>query len=244
MKKFTIFWFMSMLFTISLNAQQFTIEEILRLNTEPQASSEGVRSISVPQNQASGLRSSRSLLAGECDNAIVITSGAIVNQPLICGSVNLLNSTSVPVFCDDSAVGGPIPTFYGDGLEATYKYTPATAGPVTITVSNTTWAAIFVYDGCPTEGGSCVVAIRSTTPTRTVNFNAVANTEYLIWIDTWPAPASPCVEGGLLTLSGPEPAGGGGGGGGDPCAEVSPSAGFVNGFTSSTDQAQRIATDF
>ncbi len=73
MKKFTIFWFMSMLFTISLNAQQFTIEEILRLNTEPQASSEGVRSISVPQNQASGLRSSRSLLAGECDNAIVIT---------------------------------------------------------------------------------------------------------------------------------------------------------------------------
>jgi len=37
--------------------------------------------------------------------------------------------------------------------------------------------------------------------------------------------------------------GGGGGGGGGPCAEVSPSAGFVNGFTSSTDQAQRIATD-
>src|SRR5690625_4868176 len=37
--------------------------------------------------------------AAACDNAIPITSGSLVDEPLVCGNVNLLNSGSVSSFC-------------------------------------------------------------------------------------------------------------------------------------------------
>ncbi|QNJ99229.1 T9SS type A sorting domain-containing protein [Constantimarinum furrinae] len=146
-----------------------------------------------------------------CDFAIPITSGTFTNQPLVCHTVDQLNSTTTTMCPTDANTGTAIPTQYGNGLEALYSYTPATDGPVTITVDNTSWTAIFVYDGCPEGGGTCVAGTRSTTTTRTLNFNVVANTEYFIWIDSWPAPASPCVEGGQIgNFNGPEPVSGGG----------------------------------
>jgi hypothetical protein len=202
MKKITVLLMCFTCFAFIMQAQNYTIEEQLRLNAQSDA----------PQLEIGQQNTMLSGVGGPCDQALVITSGNIVNEPLVCGPGDLLNSGNVTPFCIDDNTGAVIPASYGNGVEATYTYTPGTDGPVTITVSNTTWAAIFVYDGCPVSGGNCVAATRSTTATRTVNFTAVANTEYFIWIDTWPAPASPCTNGGLLTLSGPEPAGGGGGG--------------------------------
>jgi len=202
MKKITVLLMCFTCFAFTMQAQNYTIEEQLRLNAQSDAPllENGEQNIMLLG------------VGGPCDQALVITSGNIVNEPLVCGPGDLLNSGTVDNWCTTDTNGGTISTSYGNGVEATYTYTPGESGPVTITVSNTTWAAIFVYDGCPASGANCVAATRSTTATRTVTFDVVANTEYFIWIDTWPAPASPCTNGGLLTLSGPEPAGGGGGG--------------------------------
>src|SRR5690625_4940308 len=148
--------------------------------------------------------------AAACDNAIPITSGSLVDEPLVCGNVNLLNSGSVSPFCiDDGPTGGVIPTNYGDGNEATYTYLASEDGTVDITIHGTTWTAIFVYDGCPISGGECVTASRSTTDSRSVSFEAEAGMEYFIWIDTWVSagPNDPCIEGGKMDFSGPEPGG-------------------------------------
>ncbi|NLN32696.1 MAG: hypothetical protein GX159_03760, partial [Flavobacteriaceae bacterium] len=138
-----------------------------------------------------------------CENALPITSGNIVNEPLVCGTEDLLNATNVTVFCSSLGTFGPN---YSSGIEATYTYTPSEDGSVTITVNNQSWAAIMVYEGCPTEG-NCVAAERSSGTTRTVTFDATEGVEYFIWIDSWAPPASPCSDGGLMTFSGPEPMG-------------------------------------
>src|SRR5690606_14061077 len=116
-----------------------------------------------------------------CENALPITSGNIVNEPLVCGTENLLNATNVTVFCPSLGTFG---ANYSTGIEATYTYTPSEDGSVTITVSNQSWAAIMVYEGCPTEG-NCVAAERSSGNSRTVTFDATEGVEYFIWIDTW-----------------------------------------------------------
>ena len=146
------------------------------------------------------------MLAGECDGAIPIQSGNITNQPLLCGE-NLLNSTSVTNMCTVDYVSGlDISPNYGNGNEALYSYLPSTSGTMSITVSNTTFTAIFLYEGCPTEGGVCVAGVRSGTPSRSLEIAVEADTQYYLWIDTWPDPASPCVEGGIMNFTGPEPA--------------------------------------
>ncbi|MDP2685585.1 MAG: CUB domain-containing protein, partial [Aequorivita sp.] len=211
-------------------AQNLTPEEQLRFseNVNGDASSFNPQG---PQNS----------MMPPCDFATEITSGTITNELLVCGTEDLLNSTSVTPFCNDVNTGAEVPAFYGDGFEATYTYTPGSDGLVTLTVDNTTWAAIFVYDGCPSSGGTCVVATRSTTATRTVNFNAIEGTEYFIWIDTWPAPDSPCVQGGTMTFSGPEP---GGGGGGSACSQSHPfGVAAAGGSGSSVDSTFKTASD-
>ena len=145
------------------------------------------------------------ILDGECDNALPIESGSIVDQPLVCGTENLLTSATVATYCNvDANTGDTINNSYGNGLEATYTYTPSEDGTATITVSNTTWTAIFVYEGCPVTG-TCVAATRSTGSSRTLTFAVTGGVDYFFWIDSWPSPASPCVEGGLLSFTGPEP---------------------------------------
>src|SRR5690606_33901919 len=77
----------------------------------------------------------RSIYGGPCDQALEITSGNIVNEPLTCGPGDLLNSGNFSPFCeDDFGPGGEIPGFYGGGIEATYTYTPGSTGTATLTV--------------------------------------------------------------------------------------------------------------
>lgn len=178
-----------------------------------------------------------------CETATPITSGNIVDELLICGTENLLNSTSVGTFCNiDINDGTTINAGYSNGIEATYTYEPSVDGAVTIKVSDVTWAAIFVYSGCPTDGGTCVASTKSTGSSRTLTFNAVEGVEYFIWIDTWPSPASPCATGGRLTFTGPEPAGGGTGG--DDCAQGDDSNGFENGLQIGSGTNFKNADDF
>tara|TARA_R110000850_G_scaffold277086_1_gene422458 strand:- start:204355 stop:207537 length:3183 start_codon:yes stop_codon:yes gene_type:complete len=200
MKKITFLWGLLLLFTATLTAQQLTPEEVYRVNNYPQGMT------MIPEVSTMNV-------GGPCDLAIEITSGNIVSEPIVCGTENLLNSDTVTPFCeDDFGTGGIIPAQYGNGLEATYTYTPGSTGTATLTVDETTWAMIQVFEnGCPLTGGSCVTGARSTGDTRTVTWEAQEGVDYFIWIDTWPAPASPCVQGGQMTFSGPEPMTGGGG---------------------------------
>lgn len=213
------------------NAQSFSNND-LKLEAERLASEIGKPTPAVNYSQAK--------LAGACDLAIPITTGSITNQLLVCGNENLLNSTTVGTFCTtDANSSSEIPTGYGNGKEATYTYKPGSDGTVTITVSDITWAAIFVYNGCPTAGGTCVKATRSTGSTRTLTFNVVAGTEYFIWIDTWPTPDSPCVGGGKLSFSGPEPMVNN-----PDCEQGNDSNAFENGYNIASESAYRVADDF
>lgn len=141
-----------------------------------------------------------------CADAIPLSVSNFVDLPLTCGTVDNLNTGSVGPWCTDQDDGSTISTYYGDGLEALYLYVPESNGQVTITIHNIDWTAVFVYDGCPSDNGTCVVATRSTTSTRTLTFNAVEQTEYYIWVDSWPSQTtSPCSEGGgMMDLSGPD----------------------------------------
>src|SRR5699024_305153 len=92
-----------------------------------------------------------------CDNAIPIMSGDLTDELIECGDEDLLNSDSVETFCLDDD-GTTIPDYYGGGIEATYTYLAGEDGTVDITIHNTDWTAIFVYEGCPTQGGECISA--------------------------------------------------------------------------------------
>src|SRR5690625_2208735 len=142
-----------------------------------------------------------------CDNAIPIMSGDLTDELIECGDEDLLNAASVGTFCDDG--GAPVPEYYGGGVEATYTYMPSEDGTVNLTVHNTDWTAIMIYDGCPTGDGECVAVSRSTGDTRSLSFEAEAGTEYFIWIDVWVTASSAsgelCDQGALMDFSGPEP---------------------------------------
>jgi hypothetical protein len=201
MKKITFLWGLLLLFTASITAQQLTPEETFRMNNFP----EGM-TISIENNTM--------FAGGPCDFATEITSGNILGEPLVCGAGDFLNSGNVDPFCeDDFGTGGIIPGFYGGGIEATYTYTPGSTGTATLIVDNTSWTMIQVFEnGCPLAGGACVTGARAIGTTREVTWEAQQGIEYFIWIDSWPAPASPCFEGGQMTFTGPEPMSGGGGG--------------------------------
>lgn len=132
-----------------------------------------------------------------CPDAIQITSFPVINQSLVCGSSNDLNSTTVPAPC------GSASNSYKNGLEALYKWTPSTSGTYQISYSGQTWSAIFVYQGCPNMGGTCVGSIGSSANSKTLTVNLTGSVEYFIWFDTWPSPPSPCP--GTFSIDFPPP---------------------------------------
>lgn len=123
-----------------------------------------------------------------CAGATVLSPGSlpITNQALVCGATNDLNATNVPALC-----GGASNSYKG-GNESLYSLTPTVSGSYTISISGQSWTGIFIYQGCPTAGGTCVNSVGSSTTSKSLSVTLTAGLEYYIWFDTWPTPNSPC----------------------------------------------------
>ena len=134
-------------------------------------------------------------LATTCPNAINIPAAPVTAQAIVCGAGNDLSATTVPAAC-----GGASNSYKG-GTEALYTFTPAVTGVHTISYSGVTWTSIFVYQGCPTSGGTCVGSIGNSSGTKQLTPTLTAGLQYFIWFDTWPTPTSPCP--GTFSLTGP-----------------------------------------
>ncbi|HRN99135.1 MAG TPA: hypothetical protein PLA69_07475, partial [Flavobacterium sp.] len=112
--------------------------------------------------------------ATTCAGAIVLspTSLPINGQNLVCGSTDDLNSTTAPGLCATGASN-----FYKGGNEALYSFTPTVTGDYQVSISGQTWTGIFVFQGCPTSGGTCVGSIGSSASSKSINVSLTAGLE-------------------------------------------------------------------
>lgn len=139
--------------------------------------------------------------ATTCPGATVINPATlpIVNQSLVCGAANDLNSTNVPgALCGTGDNAG-----YKNGNEALYSFTPTTSGTYNAWVNGQAWSSIQIWAGCPNGGGTCIYGDGNVGTYTSINVPLVAGTNYFIWFDTWPTPNSPCP--GLFGLNLPPP---------------------------------------
>lgn len=135
-----------------------------------------------------------------CSNAITINPASlpITNQALVCGTTNDLNSTNVPGdLCGSGAASG-----YKNGNEALYSFTPTATDNYLISYSGQLWASIQVFIGCPTNN-NCVFGTGNSGTGVGSSVTLNAGTQYFIWFDTWPSPASPCPGTFSLALAAP-----------------------------------------
>ncbi len=144
-------------------------------------------------------------LATDCANATIVPASPTLPYAisLVCGTtddINAANSTS----CGNSD--------YKGGYEAVYSWTPASDYiNVSFDYSGQTWTGIFLYEGCPTSGGTCIGTKTSSGSTKILSYiganstsgttiSLTAGVTYYIVVDTWPTPDSPCP--GTLTING------------------------------------------
>ncbi|MFM2136026.1 MAG: hypothetical protein RL021_1426, partial [Bacteroidota bacterium] len=98
-----------------------------------------------------------------------------------CGMVNDLNSTNVPV-CGAS--------YYYDGEDAVYVFTPTVTGTTTIALNSTgSYTGLMLYAGCPFGGGTCVTNLQSSSGSKSFCATVTAGVTYYLIIDSWPSPA-------------------------------------------------------
>jgi hypothetical protein len=122
---------------------------------------------------------------------------------LTCGTTNDITSANSTT-CGSAS--------YKGGWEAVYVWTPAgNYIDVSFAYSGVTWTGVFLYQGCPTSGGTCIGNFTSSGSAKTLAYigtNMTSGTKisltsgltYYIVIDTYPTPNSPCP--GTLTING------------------------------------------
>ena len=135
---------------------------------------------------------STSAWSTNCPGATVILPASlpIVNQALTCG---LTNDISTATISPSILTGGCSNGNYYGGQEALYVFTPTSSGNYDVSYLGQTYTSIFVFNGCPTTGGStCMGGIASSGSSKSVLVNLTAGTTYYIMFDTWPTPNSPC----------------------------------------------------
>jgi hypothetical protein len=140
------------------------------------------------------------LWATICGNATNIPSIPVLGQALVCEATNDLNSTTVPASC------GAVSNSYKGGMEALYTFTPTITQGYIISINGVSWTSIFVYQGCPSSGGTCVNSIGNSATTKSIDVNLTAGLTYFIWFDTWPSPDSPCPGTFSIDAAPPPPA--------------------------------------
>ena len=135
---------------------------------------------------------STSAFATICPNASVISPASlpIVGQNVVCGGTDDINTASIAA---SILTGGCNSTLYYGGLEALYSFTPSASGLYDVGYNGQTFTSIFVFNGCPTTGGTtCVGGVSSSTASKSLSVTLTAGVTYYIMFDTWPSPASPC----------------------------------------------------
>lgn len=132
----------------------------------------------------------QSAFATTCPSAIALPAAPTLpytDPSIVCGATDDINFGSN----------------YDNGFEAVYTWTPTNSyGNATINYNGVDYSAIFVYNGCPTSGGTLVTSQTGgfgITSVTTAAFNVTAGQTYYIVFDTWPAPQSPCP--GSFTLN-------------------------------------------
>ncbi|WP_343634547.1 GEVED domain-containing protein [Fluviicola sp.] len=131
----------------------------------------------------------QSAFATTCPSAIALPAAPTMpytDPSVVCGGSNDIDFASN----------------YDNGLEALYTWTPATNySNVTVSYTGQSWVGIFIYQGCPTSGGTLVTSqTTSGTSLTTASFSLTAGVQYYIMFDTWPSPPSPCA--GSFTING------------------------------------------
>jgi len=116
----------------------------------------------------------------------------IASQTIICGATDEINSGNA------TACGS---ADYMGGFESLYSLTPTTSGNYNIAIAGQSWTGIFVFQGCPTSGGTCIGNFTDSTSSKNVDVALTAGLEYFIMFDTWPTPDSPCP--GTFSIEGP-----------------------------------------
>lgn len=100
-----------------------------------------------------------------------------------CGAVNDLTSSNVTGYCGAS--------YYYDGEDAVYVFTPTTTGQVDINLTSASgsYTGLMLHDGCPTAGGGCIGYNQSSSGTKSLTVCVTAGITYYLIIDSWPSPA-------------------------------------------------------
>lgn len=124
--------------------------------------------------------------ATNCVDAIPLLVFPVINQSVFCGANNDLSQTTVPDVCDG------VSNYYKNGKEALYRFTPPSSGTYTISYIGGYYTSIFVYDGCPNEGGVCIGGIGSTPDSKVLNANLLSSQTYYIWFDNESYNANSC----------------------------------------------------
>lgn len=172
--------------------------------------------------------------ATTCAGATVLNPASlpITNQALVCGATNDLNSTNVP----GNLCGSNDNAAYKNGNEALYVITPTVTGAYNINVTGQTWSSVQVWAGCPNGGGTCVYGDGNAANTTTITATLNAGTQYYIWFDTWPTPASPCPGTFSIGPAPPPPAND------NPCGATPLTAGLGCTFQGSTTASSTATT--
>ncbi|MBK6641402.1 MAG: hypothetical protein IPG39_09220 [Bacteroidetes bacterium] len=133
--------------------------------------------------------------ATTCVGAITIPAAPTLPYVLgiTCGLTNDMTSANTTT-CGSN--------LYKGGQESVYTWTPTSSYTgVSIAYSGVTYVGIFLYNGCPTSGGTCVGNITNSGSSKTLSgMTITAGNTYYIVFDTWPTPNSPCP--GTMTLNG------------------------------------------
>ena len=117
-----------------------------------------------------------------------------------CGAGNDLNYLNTTI-CNAS--------YYYDGEDRIWIFTPTTSGTVTITLQSTgTYTGLMLYQGCPLigQGGICVANNQGYTGDKTLVVCVTSGQTYYLILDSYPAPS--CNPYTNLTISAPAPPGG------------------------------------
>lgn len=88
-------------------------------------------------------------------------------------------------------------TWYLDGEDRVWSFTPTTSGQVTIDLNapSASYTGLMLYRDCPvttacgTGSATCIAYAQSSTGSKSMCVNVIAGTNYYLILDSWPSPA-------------------------------------------------------
>ena len=112
------------------------------------------------------------------------------SNPTVINAIPFTQSTTTCGACDNFSNADACGSFYMDGEDYVYSYTPTANEDVYVTLTNTnTWTGVFVLDGCPNAGANCVGSNTNSTGNPSItSVSLSAGTTYYIVISTNPSP--------------------------------------------------------